>query len=107
MPDDPTSLSNTFKNVVVFCTKNADRPLTFRKGTPADWLGSFARRDFVPPASDLEIKLADIRGQSKWKETEILRRGEEAKIEKFHREAAVKHWAIMRTVLPDKIWETW
>jgi hypothetical protein len=28
-------------------------------------------------------------------------------LERFHEEGAVSHWRIMRTVLPDGVWEMW
>jgi hypothetical protein len=93
--------------MVVFCTKNLDKALTFRKPTNADWMGSLSRREFIPPAKNLEIHMADIRGEAKWKTQEILKRGEEVKVEKYHNEAAIRHWRIMRTVLPDAVWENW
>ncbi|RDI87014.1 putative oxalate decarboxylase [Venturia inaequalis] len=106
-PESEDEPNNTFINMVVFCTKSIDKPLTFRKPTRADWMGSLSRREFIPPAETLEIHMADIHGEVKWKTQEILKRGEEAKIEKYHKEAAIRHWKIMRTVLPDAIWENW
>ncbi|QDS69327.1 hypothetical protein FKW77_003397 [Venturia effusa] len=106
-PESEDEPNNTFVNIVVFCTKSTVVPLTFRKPTEADWMGSLSRRQFIPPAEKLEIHMADIHGEVKWKAQEILRRGEEAKIEKYHREAAIRHWRVMRTVLPDAIWENW
>jgi hypothetical protein len=93
--------------MVVFCTKSASQALTFRKATDADWMGSLSRREFIPPAANLEIKLKDIVGEDNGEEGQILKRGDEGIIEKYHREAAVRHWGIMRTVLPDAIWENW
>jgi hypothetical protein len=106
-PESADEPNNTFINMVVFCTKSIDKPLTFRKPTNADWMGSLSRREFIPPAKNLEIHMADIHGEAKWEAQDILKRGEEGKIEKYHKEAAIRHWRIMRTVLPDAIWENW
>lgn len=92
--------------MVVFCTKSVTKPLTFRKPTEADWLGSLSRREFVPPDDELEIKIPEVK--NKWDGGEgILRKGNEQIIEKYHRQAASRHWRIMRTVLPDAVWENW
>lgn len=106
-PESKDEPNNTFINMVVFCTKSIEKPLTFRKPIKADWMGSLSRKEFIPPAENLEIQMADIHGEVKWKAQEILKRGDEAKIEKYHKEAAIRHWRIMRTVLPDAIWENW
>ena len=106
-PKDPDP--SNFINMVVFCTKSKTRPLTFRAAKEDDWGGSLSRREYVPPKKELEIKLQDIveaSGGDGAKEV-ILTRGKEGIIEKFHRDHAVRHWGLMRTVLPDAIWETW
>jgi hypothetical protein len=106
-PENPSDNANTFINMVVFCTKSKTRPLTFRKATEADWMGSLSRREFIPPAQNLEIRLEDIVDIASRKDQVILKRGNEGIIEKFHRDSAVKHWGLMRNVLPDTIWENW
>ncbi|KAF2398087.1 S-adenosyl-L-methionine-dependent methyltransferase [Trichodelitschia bisporula] len=100
----------TFINMVVFCTPHLDRPLTFRRAVPRDHLGSLSRAQFVPPPASLEIVLPELKGgEAKYGKPEelILHRGGEQVIEKWHREAAGRHWRIMRTVLPDAVWENW
>lgn len=103
---NPEESSTTFLNMVVFCVKDK-KPISFRKAVEKDYLGSLSRREFVPPPGELEMKLDDVTGSGKVGDGEVLRKGEEWKIEKFHPEAAKKHWAIMRTVLPDGVWEQW
>jgi spermidine synthase len=102
----PSESSETFLNMVVFCTKSV-RSIEFRKPRTEDYLGSLARRQFIPPDDELEIKLPDIGGGRKWKPTDLLKQGGEEMVEESHSEAAVRHWRIMRTVLPDEVWENW
>lgn len=102
----PEESSTTFLNMVVFCVKDK-KPIRFRRAVEADYLGSLSRREFVPPPRELEMRLSDVTGGEKVKDGEVLKKGEEWKIERFHPEAAKKHWAIMRTVLPDGVWEQW
>lgn len=104
----PEEGATTFINMVVFCTKRKDKPINFRKAVKEDWLGSLARREFVPPPESLEMRLEDVQGTGGGKEgKEVLKRGEEWKVEKYHLESAKRHWRIMRTVLPNEVWENW
>jgi hypothetical protein len=73
-------------------------------------MGSLSRKEFIPPGKELEILFPQIHGgQAKYmKPSELLlTRGNEQIIEKYHQQAAVRHWGIMRTVLPDAVWENW
>jgi hypothetical protein len=109
-PESDSDPHSTFVNVVVFCTKNVNVPLTFRKPVAADWMGSLSRREFIPPDKELEILFPQIHGgQAKYMKSSelLLTRGNEQIIEKYHEQAAVRHWGIMRTVLPDAVWENW
>jgi len=98
-----------FLNMVIFC-RNAPSsgPITFRRPTPSDYLGSQSRAHYLLPKADHEIdfplrKEAD----SPRHETEILRRGEEGDWSGQQIESAVRHWRIMRKVVPDVVWELW
>jgi hypothetical protein len=37
----------------------------------------------------------------------ILRRNETERLVKWHEMSALGHWAVMRTVLPEEVWEAW
>jgi hypothetical protein len=106
-PESDTDPNTLFVNLVVFCTKSTSTPLTFRKPVAADHLGSLSRREFVPPDPELEVIFPDIRDEKWSSKDSVLRRGNEGIIEKYHRQAALRHWGIMRTVLPDAVWENW
>ena len=105
--EDLSDPNNSFVNMVVFCIKSDARKLTFRQPVTSDWLDSLSRRDFVPPPPNLEIKFADVVGEDIGASLGLLRKGNEDIIESYHTEAAVRHWNIMRTVLPSAIWQTW
>jgi len=104
----PDESPETFLNMIVFCVKNPDHPIVYRLPKNEDYQGSMARRSFLPPDDGLEIHLRELGiVESRWKDEEVLRRGNESMVEKYHRQAATHHWAIMRTVMPDIVWEMW
>lgn len=92
-----------FVNMVIFCVKRetaAPAPsFSFRPPTPADLLGSIARRNFLEPQAALEITGEYVRGE------EVL--AGEGALERYQRGGAVSHWRIMRSVLPKGVWEMW
>ena len=92
--------------MVVYCVKTPTE-IQFRLTTNDDYLNSMARRQFLPPDESLEIKLPDLGGDRKWTQYDILKRGNESVIEEYHTQAALKHWRIMRTVMPAAVWENW
>lgn len=108
----PTALSSSsdksagedFTNLVMFCRKRKG-PFAFRDPVEADCLGSQARRYHLLPQHEIEASYFD--GRASDEESGVLRRGQTQKLEAFQRESAVGHWRIMRTVLPDTIWENW
>lgn len=103
----PEPGAETFLNMVVYCIKQP-KDIEWRLTTNEDYLGSMARRQFLPPDEGHELILANIGGGSrKWTKTDILTRGNESIINDFHAEASMKHWRIMRTVLPGAVWENW
>jgi len=98
------STGKDFTNMVMFCRKTKG-PFTFRDPVEADCLGSQARRYHLLPQHEINASYFD--GRASDDELGLLRRGQTHKLEAFQRESAVGHWRIMRTVLPDKIWESW
>jgi hypothetical protein len=103
----PEEGAETFLNMVIYCTKSTAN-IEFRMTTNEDYLGSMARRKFLPPDESLEMQLVEIGGQDRrWTHEEILQRGNESIVEEYHSEAAIRHWEIMRTVMPAGIWELW
>jgi hypothetical protein len=39
--------------------------------------------------------------------TDIMKRGQEHALAKWQSRSAVGHWAVMRTVMPARVWENW
>jgi hypothetical protein len=103
----PEPGAETFLNIVVFCIKTPTA-IEFRLPTNDDYLNSMARRQFLPPDESLEIKHDDIGSDDReWTPYDILARGNESIIEAYHTESALRHWKIMRTVIPAAVWENW
>ncbi|KAF2758425.1 spermine/spermidine synthase family protein [Pseudovirgaria hyperparasitica] len=106
-PEQTKSASSDtdFINMVVFCTNAPDGSnLVFREPNSNDWKGSVARRNYLYPRPDLEIKY-EFKGAEAT--AKLLRKGETAELERHQNEAAISHWRIMRTVLPAGVWENW
>ena len=66
-----------------------------------------SKREFLPPDEGLEITFPRYAGEGKWRKVDILTVKTEDLVTRYHPESAVKHWWIMRTVMPDGIWENW
>ncbi|EXJ80446.1 hypothetical protein A1O1_08591 [Capronia coronata CBS 617.96] len=95
----PGTKADDFTNMVIFCRKQA-MPITFRKPTHADFLGSGARREFLLPRHEIPLGAFEKSG-------DVLRSGKTKQLEKWQAQSALGHWRVMRTVLPDVIWENW
>lgn len=92
--------------MVFFCTKHADRKLSFRDATSADRLGSRTRELFLQPLH--EVWDGEFRRAAKGElEDAVLRRNDTSMLEMWHEQSAVKHWEVMRTVVPGFVWEGW
>ncbi|KAH9907312.1 S-adenosyl-L-methionine-dependent methyltransferase [Xylariomycetidae sp. FL2044] len=95
-----------FDNVIVFCRKSSsddDAPITFREPVEADYLRSLARRAYLVPKHEVDIESAF----RPLEEVGTLRVNETAKLAEWHDRGALGHWAVMRTVLPEEIWNMW
>ncbi|KAK3349985.1 S-adenosyl-L-methionine-dependent methyltransferase [Lasiosphaeria hispida] len=91
-----------FANMVIFCTKLAERPVSFRAPTPRDLLNSPSREAFLTPKH--EVLDADfIAGR----DDGILTSNDTAKLVRWHEQSALGHWTVMRTVLPPIVWQSW
>ena len=91
-----------FINMVIFCTKLVGRQISFRPPTARDLLNSPSRDAFLMPQH--EVKDADfIVGR----DDGIVTRNDTSKLIRWHEQSALGHWTVMRTVLPDAVWENW
>lgn len=93
-----------FTNMVIFCTKDPLTPLTFRDPVPADFLGSRFRARYLVPRQ--EVDAARFEYVEKGGKRILYDKGVDA-LHKFQDRTALEHWKIMRTVLPDRVWEGW
>ncbi|KAF1994280.1 S-adenosyl-L-methionine-dependent methyltransferase [Amniculicola lignicola CBS 123094] len=97
-----------FINMVVFCVKNdhgkGNKAIRFRQADDGDFRGSIARRNFLRPRDEYEIKFEYVKREDGGP---VMGMGDVGELEKWHRQGAVSHWKIMRTVLPDGVWEMW
>lgn len=62
-----------------------------------------AKKQHLVPKPDLEIDFAFDPEEKK----DLLRKGNTHELERYHADSARNHWKIMRTVLPDAVWENW
>ncbi|KAJ9612422.1 hypothetical protein H2200_004019 [Cladophialophora chaetospira] len=88
-----------FTNMVFFCRKDG-KPVNFRKPVTADFLGSSARQEYLLPRHE-------IMPDEFVREGSVLRSGKTKELEKWQAQSAIGHWKVMRTVLPDAVWENW
>lgn len=90
-----------FDNVMIFCVKTDDK-ITFRDPIEPDYLKSISRRQLLVPK--YEVPLSSI---STREEVGILRANETGKLAEWHDQSALRHWEVMRTVIPNEIWNQW
>ncbi|KAL6711644.1 hypothetical protein ACN47E_004578 [Coniothyrium glycines] len=104
-PEEQVEGEPDFINMVIFCVKNDNglgkKAVTFRDATSEDLLGSIARQNFLQPREELEVKYSYTKGSS------VMGKNDVGELEKYHKEGAVSHWKIMRSVLPAGVWEMW
>ncbi|KAK4103319.1 S-adenosyl-L-methionine-dependent methyltransferase [Parathielavia hyrcaniae] len=99
-----------FTNMVIFCTKDnkssssTGGDISFRPPTERDLLNSPSRRAFLMPQH--EVHMSDFVGGEE-AEGVVLRQNETERLVKWHEMSALGHWTVMRTVLPEVVWEAW
>jgi hypothetical protein len=92
--------------MVIFCTKQGSGggDIAFRAPSERDLLNSPSRRAFLLPQHEVRDSDFLVGGE----EAEgILRRNETERLVKWHEMSAAGHWTVMRTVLPEAVWEAW
>lgn len=105
-PPNP-AVPTDFINMVLYCVKNDEgkgkEAVRFRKPTEQDFGKSLAKRQHLVPKVELEIDFAFDPEEKK----DLLKKGNTHELERYHADSARSHWKIMRTVLPDAVWENW
>ncbi len=92
-----------FTNMVIFCTKRPGA-ISFRTPTERDMLNSPSRQAFLLPQH--EVKEEEFVGGEE-ADGVVLRKNETERLVKWHDMSAMGHWTVMRTVLPEVVWEAW
>ncbi len=103
--DQPPLANDTmadFINMVIFCTKVSE-PWNFREPVDADFLGSKLRRLYLLPKHEIGWDRYRLGAETH----KVLRKGKSNELTKYQMQGALRHWQIMRTVLPDVVWELW
>jgi hypothetical protein len=104
-PDEWQEGDADFINMIVFCVKNdhgkGRSAIRFRQAGPEDFRGSLARNNFLQPKLDMELRFEPEVGGS------VMGKADVGELEKWHKKGAVSHWKVMRSVIPDAVWEMW
>ncbi|KAI9719569.1 MAG: hypothetical protein M1812_003340 [Candelaria pacifica] len=105
---ETSTASTDFTNMVIFCLKTPNQPLTFREPTEADFLGSHVRRESLMPRFEVkdEVFYGGKSGLEK-RDGGVLWKNRTGELVKWQRKSAVAHWGIMRKVIPAFVWENW
>ncbi|KAL9027828.1 MAG: hypothetical protein Q9196_003710 [Gyalolechia fulgens] len=90
-----------FTNLVLFCRKVAGS-FRFRQATREDFLGSQARQHHLPPRYEVDPEYLTKRYGN-----DIITKRNSRELEKAQYQGALGHWKVMRSVLPDAVWENW
>jgi spermidine synthase len=98
-PPAPGTKKDDFTNMVFFCRKT-NSPISFRKPQEADFLGSGARKAYMVPKHEIPLAAFDHT-------VHVLQKGKTKQLEQWQTKSALGHWRLMRTVLPDAVWENW
>lgn len=89
---------------MLFCKKSTRTPLRFREPVEADFLRSKSRESYLVPKHELD---PDMFAAVPKNGRAVLVQKEVGRLHKFQDRGALEHWAIMRKVLPDAVWENW
>lgn len=103
-PADNDANNPDFTNMVLFCKKSSSSPIEFRDAVPADYLQSKSRQSYLVPKHEISPALFSSipkGGRS------VLKADEVKRLYKYQDRGALEHWAIMRKVIPDAVWENW
>ncbi|CAL8583639.1 hypothetical protein XPA_009260 [Xanthoria parietina] len=94
-------LETDFTNLVLFCRRSTGA-FRFRSPTKADFLGTQARKHHLLPR--YEVDAAGFLGNG---DEGVVRKNNTHIMKASQMRGAVGHWAVMRTVVPDAVWENW
>jgi hypothetical protein len=87
--------------MIVFCRKTPNK-IIFRPTVAGDLLQSRAREHFLMPRFEVPNS-AFLKGE----DVGIVRQNDTTTLAKWHDKTALGHWAVMRHVMPEQVWESW
>ena len=113
--DEEDDVVNMFANMVIFCRKPSlpsasESRITFRQPTPADFLRRKSAEYYLLPNPAVEVPMPDVSSGENEGDGEsggLLVEGELDDWSEQQTQSAIRHWYIMRKVLPDFVWELW
>ncbi|KDQ19364.1 hypothetical protein BOTBODRAFT_126200 [Botryobasidium botryosum FD-172 SS1] len=103
--DDKRRAPTDFLDLVFYCT-SSKRPLEFRLPKPSDYLASAMREAVLTSLPEREVDFSMIWGNrtpesdKKWILTDNYN-----PLNQWQRPSALRHWRILRSLLPDEAWE--
>ena len=97
-PETSKGDEGDFSNLIVFC-RNSPGDISFRGPTERDFLGSHSRRRYLYPRSDLAVEFPVRSTEAVLEERDL------GSWQNEQEESAGRHWGIMRSVLPSRVWE--
>lgn len=104
--DGEEDILSTFANMVIFCRHPdaaSEDGVTFRAPTEADYLGRKSARHYLVPNPAHEVALPEAEAGIEG----VLGSDELDDWSAHQTGSAIRHWRIMRKVLPDFVWELW
>ncbi|RPD66995.1 hypothetical protein L226DRAFT_529389 [Lentinus tigrinus ALCF2SS1-7] len=100
-------VNNEFVNWVFFCTPSTNA-LEFRQATQSDFLGSYLRRHVLTSLGEHEGDISTVGDDiAEDKREQYILKDLVNPLADWQEKEAIKHWKIMRGVLPDVVWETY
>ncbi|KAL9002408.1 MAG: hypothetical protein Q9188_004657 [Gyalolechia gomerana] len=97
----PEESETDFTNLVLFCRK-VTGSFSFRQPTRGDFLGSQARQHHLLPRYEVDKQYFTKRYGK-----DVITKRKSQRLEKAQYQSALGHWKVMRSVLPDAVWENW
>ncbi|KAL9038387.1 MAG: hypothetical protein Q9180_003171 [Flavoplaca navasiana] len=103
-PAPATPPQTDFTNLVLFCRQTA-HAFTFRQPTEADFLNTQARKHHLLPR--YEVDAATFLDSGKGTGEQLVRKNNTYLVRESQLNGAKGHWDVMRSVVPDAVWENW
>ena len=97
----------SFANMVIFCRNGGDEGVTFRQPTKADFLGRKSAEHYLLPNPAHEVPMPPVVAVEGGEVEDLLVDSELDEWTQQQTQSAIRHWRIMRKVLPDLVWELW